>query len=147
MQIKKAYAIAALFSVIGLVVGLGISSGLNMHAKAYSAEPVISKEAIDILSKTNEAMAEITAAVKPAIVNISTSKTVKTQGIANPFLNDPFFRHFFGNAFGDDGRPREFKQASLGSGVIVDSSGYILTNNHVVKDSDEIKIKLSEEGA
>src|SRR5208283_4669197 len=143
-QIKRPYAVALLFSVIGVVLGLVISSSLNLHTNAYSDEPRISKEAIDILSKTDEAMAEVTAAVKPAIVNISTTRTVKTPGMANPLFNDPFFRQFFGNAFGNEGQPKEFKQASLGSGVIVDSSGYILTNNHVVKDADEIKIKLSD---
>lgn len=136
----KKYTVAVLFSIIGLISGLGISSGLNIHAAAYSEER-ISKEAIDILSKMNEAMAEVTAAVKPAVVNISTTRTVKTRGLANPLFNDPFFRQFFGHAFDE---PRQYKQASLGSGVIVDKSGYILTNNHVVKDADEIKIKLAD---
>jgi serine protease Do len=141
---KRVYSIAVLFTIIGLVIGIGISSSLNIHTKAYSEEARISKEAIDILSKTNEAMAEVAAAVKPAVVNVSTTKTIKTPGITNPFFNDPFFRQFFGDAFGNARRPKEYKQASLGSGVIVDRSGYILTNNHVVKDADEIKIKLSD---
>ncbi|MGD0281268.1 MAG: DegQ family serine endoprotease [Dissulfurispiraceae bacterium] len=141
---KKAYAIAALFTIVGLVLGLSISSSLGIHAKAYSEEPKISKEAIDILSKTNEAMAELAAAVKPAVVNVSTTRTINTPGITNPFFNDPFFKQFFGHAFGHEEGPREHKQASLGSGVIIDKAGYILTNNHVVKDADEIKIKLSD---
>ncbi|MGO9014778.1 MAG: DegQ family serine endoprotease [Dissulfurispiraceae bacterium] len=141
---KKTYAIAALFTILGLVLGLGISSSMGIHAKAYSEEPRISKEAVDILSKTDEAMAEVAAAAKPAVVNVSTTRTIKTPGIMNPFFNDPFFRQFFGNAFGNANGPREHKQASLGSGVIIDRAGYILTNNHVVKDADEIKIKLSD---
>ena len=141
---KKTYAIATLFTFAGLVLGLIISTGLDIPAKAYSEEPKISKEAIEILSKTNEAMAEVAAAVKPAVVNVSTTRTIKTPGITNPFFNDPFFRQFFGNAFGNADGPREHKQASLGSGVIIDNSGYIITNNHVVKDADEIKIKLSD---
>ena len=76
-------------------------------------------------------MAEVAAAVKPAVVNISSTRTVKTQGMANPFHNDPLFKRFFGDQFDGFGQPREFKQASLGSGVIVDKDGYILTNNHV----------------
>src|SRR5208283_2460021 len=141
---KKTYAIAALFTIVGLVLGLSISSSLGIHAKAYSEEPGISKGALDILSKTDEAMAEVAAAVKPAVVNVSTTRTIKTPGITNPFFNDPFFRQFFGNAFGNIQSPREQKQASLGSGVVIDQAGYILTNNHVVKDADEIKIKLSD---
>lgn len=140
---KNAYFVAALFTIVGLVIGIGVSSSLNIHSMAYSEEPKISKEAIDILSRTNDALAEVAAAVKPAIVNISTSKTIKTPGITNPFFDDPFFRHFFGDTFGG-AQPREHKQTSLGSGVIVDQAGYILTNNHVVKDADEIKVKLSD---
>ena len=141
---KKTSAIAALFTSVGLVLGLIISSSLDSPAKAYSEGPKISKQAIEVLSKTNEAMAEVAAAVKPAVVNVSTTRTIKTPGITNPFFNDPFFRQFFGNAFGNPEGPREHKQASLGSGVIIDNSGYIITNNHVVKDADEIKIKLSD---
>ncbi len=141
---KKIYAVAALFTLVGLVLGLSISSAIGIDAKAYSQEPKISKEAIDVLSKTDEAMEEVAAAVKPAVVNVSTTRTIKTPGITNPFFNDPFFRQFFGNAFGNADRTRERKQASLGSGVIINSEGYILTNNHVVKDADEIKIKLSD---
>src|SRR5208337_3832082 len=141
---KRTYAIAALFTFVGLVLGLSISSSLGIHTKAYAEEPKISKEAIDVLSKADEAMAEVAAAVKPAVVNVSTTRTIKTPGITNSFFNDPFFRQFFGNAFGNAESPREHKQASLGSGVIIDHAGYILTNNHVVKDADEIKIKLSD---
>ncbi|HXW69681.1 MAG TPA: DegQ family serine endoprotease, partial [Dissulfurispiraceae bacterium] len=141
---KKTYTVAALFTIVGLLLGLIISSSLGIYSKAYSEEPKISKEAIAILSKTDEAMAEVAAAVKPAVVNVSTTRTIKTPGITNPLFNDPFFRQFFGNAFGNPDGPRELKQASLGSGVIIDKAGYILTNNHVVKDADEIRIKLSD---
>ena len=89
-------------------------------------------------------MAEVVAAVKPAVVNISTSHTVRTPGTSNPFFNDPFFNRFFGEEFGSMRRPREYKQSSLGSGVIVDKDGYILTNYHVIKDANEIKVKLSD---
>lgn len=141
---KRPFTTAAMFIVIGLIVGLVISSNSGFNLKAYSAEPKISKDAIDILTKTGQAMAEVVAAVKPAVVNISTSHTIKTTGMSTPFLNDPFFNRFFGEEFGNMRRPREYKQSSLGSGVIVDKDGYILTNYHVIKDADEIKVKLSD---
>ena len=141
---KKTLLIAVTFALTGIIAGLAISTGLNFDTAAYSEEPKISKGTIELLSKTNHAMAEVAAAVMPAVVNISSTRTVKTQGMANPFQNDPMFKRFFGDQFGGSMHPREFKQSSLGSGVIVDKDGYVLTNNHVIKDADEIKIKLSD---
>lgn len=145
MVIKKRILIfATIFTLIGLILGLAISSNLNLHSRAYTEDSKISQEAIDILSKTGQAMAEITAAVKPAVVNIASTKTIRTPGMRSPFFDDPFFRRFFGDEFGFFEKPREYKQSGLGSGVIVDKEGYILTNNHVIKDADEIKVKLSD---
>jgi serine protease DegQ len=72
----------------------------------------------------------------PSVVNIYTSKGSRQR---NPMLDDPFFRKFFG----DQGEQEE-KQFSLGSGVIVSSEGYILTNNHVVEAADEIEVALAD---
>lgn len=69
-----------------------------------------------------------------AVVSINTSKAA----VKNPQMNDPWFRFFFG-----DQGPGE-AQAGLGSGVIVSSSGYILTNNHVVEGADEIEVVLND---
>ncbi|MEO8014071.1 trypsin-like peptidase domain-containing protein [Polaromonas sp.] len=69
-----------------------------------------------------------------AVVSINTSKAAAK----NPQMNDPWFRFFFG-----DQNPGE-AQAGLGSGVIVSSSGYILTNNHVVEGADEIEVVLND---
>ena len=87
---------------------------------------------------------------KPGVVNIRTVKIVKGGGRV--------FRHFFGKPFGDNDPfkdffgpdmrqdpQREFKQRSLGSGFIIDRKGYIVTNNHVVENADQIKVKLTNE--
>ncbi|MEW6068661.1 MAG: DegQ family serine endoprotease [Nitrospirota bacterium] len=140
---RKLLTIAVIFTIIGLIIGLGISSNFNLQSNGYTSNAEISKEAIDILSKTNEAITEVVAAVKPSVVNISSTKTVKTHGFS-PFFDDPFFRRFFGDEFRFFEKPREHKQYGLGSGVIVDKDGYILTNNHVIKGADEIKVKLPD---
>ena len=72
----------------------------------------------------------------PAVVNIFTSKEIKAP--RHPFLDDPLFRHFFGDRLEEEPQ----RAASLGSGVIVSPKGYILTNHHVVEAADEIEVAL-----
>ena len=102
-----------------------------------------------------ETFADLAQKASTAVVNISTEKTVKRgQGPGrmreffgpgpmpgpSPFGQDDPFRDFFEKFFGDI--PKSFKSRSLGSGFIIDASGLILTNNHVVEGSDKIKVKL-----
>lgn len=75
----------------------------------------------------------------PAVVNVFTRKTVRRR---NPFANDPFFERFF-REFGGLGTGRRM-QNSLGSGVILTSDGYIVTNNHVVGGADEVRVVLTD---
>ncbi len=111
--------------------------GIPAHGAGGKTGP----DSSDVLSRIGEETAHIVDAVRPAVVNISTTRTVRVQGGINPFFNDPFFRRFFGDQFGV---PRERKTSSLGSGVIVDPKGYILTANHVIQGADEIRVTLSD---
>jgi len=79
--------------------------------------------------------------LKPAVVNISTSKTVRSQ--TPNFRGDPFFEDFFERFFPGQ-QPSTRRQSSLGSGFIISKSGDILTNNHVVDGADEIEVALSD---
>lgn len=130
-------------AILAMLAVIVIFSQFVFTPAARAQGPKISRDSIDLLTRTGRAMAEVTAAVKPAIVNISTSKTVKITGNEDPFFNDPFFRRFFGDNFGRQRQPREQKSVGLGSGVIVSSDGYIITNYHVIKEADEIKVLMS----
>src|SRR5256714_4356261 len=81
--------------------------------------------------------APIVQRVQPAVVNVYAAKVVRDR---NPLLDDPIFRRFFGVP----GQQPEQMQRSLGSGVMVDSSGLVVTNVHVIEGADEVKVSLSD---
>ncbi len=80
--------------------------------------------------------APVVKRVVPAVVNVYAQHVVENN---NPFLADPFFRQFFGG-----GMPREQVERSLGSGVIVDPKGLVVTNYHVIEGADQVKVALSD---
>src|SRR6266403_1227136 len=81
--------------------------------------------------------APIVQRVQPAVVNVYAAKTVQNR---NPLLDDPIFRRFFGVP----GQQPEQMQRSLGSGVMVDASGLVVTNNHVIEGATEVKVSLAD---
>jgi serine protease Do len=118
------------------------STGSSLSRIALDPSPAsISKEAG---AGPENPFVQVAEMVTPSVVNISTVTTGKGKSPSEqfrPFGNDPFFRDFFDRFF--EGMPRQHKQTSLGSGVIIDKSGLILTNNHVIKDADEITVKFA----
>ncbi len=98
------------------------SDGAN--SRVYQTGPVSYAEAVDIAA--------------PAVVNIHSRKTVIQS---SPLLDDPFFRRFFGDQLG---APQKRQETSLGSGVIVNEHGFILTNNHVIDGAEEIRVTLRD---
>jgi len=79
--------------------------------------------------------APIVKRVAPAVVNVYAARVVENN---NPFLTDPFFRQFFGTV------PREQVERSLGSGVIVDPAGLVVTNYHVISGASQVKVALAD---
>jgi serine protease Do len=152
LQIRHSVAAVILAAVLatGGILGVAISSwaghpvfGASQRVPMFIARP--SGQAAGLPGGVTS-FASILKPDLQAVVNISSSKVVKTpRGQMNPFFSDPFFRQFFGNQFFHNFQaPREQREQSLGSGVIVSPDGYILTNNHVISGATEIKVYLPD---
>ncbi len=118
-------------------LALALSALLGI-APAHADDKVVPQSARQI----ELSFAPLVKQVAPAVVNIYARKVVRAQA-ASPLFEDPFFKRFFGENFGM-GMPRERMQNSLGSGVIVSPDGLVVTNNHVIKDSDGITVVLGD---
>ncbi|MFH1102834.1 MAG: DegQ family serine endoprotease [Pseudomonadota bacterium] len=136
----KVFAVAIfLFLIAGLAFFIS-STNTSVVAKEKEKERFLAPESFSRLAEM----------ASPAVVNIRTVKTTRGGGrVFRHFMNPPGgkndpFQDFFDRFFGDD-QQREFKQRSLGSGFIVDKEGYIVTNNHVIEDADEIRVQLYNE--
>jgi serine protease Do len=139
----------------GTLVALGAAGAITaMHVRvgwgptAAAAPPVVAAEAKAALppptpNQLNEArslsrtFAQVASQLSPSVVRISITKTMKGRRMTNPF------ERFFGepDRGGEEGSPGP-KQRGTGSGVVIDQRGYILTNNHVVEDADEVKVSF-----
>jgi serine protease Do len=160
MEQKKTFRIVLIALIaVGLTVGFGY--GISRAVKASDSSASVASKGSDVPIMVPGNFTELAEKVRPGVVNIQTVKTIKGGGRV--------FRHFFGNPFGgqspfsgrqnpfdggnpfedffgppEDGGPSDnFRQKSLGSGFVIDREGYIVTNNHVVDDAEEVKVKLA----
>jgi len=128
------------YVVVLMMVGLMFGAGLPLAGAAKNAPVRMVPLNFSDLADT----------VSPAVVHIKVEKTVKAGGRSfgpsrqNPFGGNQPFKDFFGRHFGEQRQP-DFKQPGQGSGFIIDKSGYIVTNNHVVAGADKITVVLKDE--
>ncbi len=139
------WAIALLLA--GGAAGMTITASRTTHGSPPAAASEPRRAALPAPEAGAQPFVEVARAVTPAVVNISATRVTKMpQGNPfGPFMEDPMFRRFFGEEFFRQFEvPRERRDQSLGSGVIVDPSGLIITNNHVVAQATEIKVLLGD---
>jgi serine protease Do len=146
MQQKKHFKkIIIALLMVGALVGFGYRLSTGAKNSAPPSTTVVKESDIPMIPANFSELAE---KVRPGVVNIQVAKKIKNVEFG--------FRHFFGNPFGEknpfedffgpfsEGNPpRGFEQRGVGSGFVLTQEGFILTNNHVVEDADQIKVKLA----
>jgi serine protease Do len=138
----------AKIEISAFIIFLILTGGVFAAADLYFS-PSAYAESGDVFNMPGN-FSKLAEKAGPAVVNIRTVKTIKGGGpVFRHFQRGPRgrenpFNEFFEKFFGDE-MQREFKQPSLGSGFIIDKEGHVVTNNHVIEDADQIKVKLDDD--
>ena len=143
---RKIWSVAG-FVLIGVFVGVVLTANFEWTPRGFAAKrglPVLGSqdnvpEALLQMQNTSRAFTLVSKEVLPTVVSVYTTKEVKVNRSNRTDNIPPIFRDFFGRDFQ---MPDPEPQRGLGSGVIVSKDGYVLTNNHVVKDADDIQVQL-----
>src|SRR5881296_3429547 len=141
--VRVALTASVLFAFLG--------AGFWIHALIFSRSPVAQSSSGPVTSTADalqSAFVSVAERVRPAVVHIGTVQVAKPRRppmVPGPFSEDPLLKDFFDQFFGPQGpgRREEFHQPGLGSGVIIDKRGYVLTNHHVVRGADGVIVRLS----
>jgi serine protease Do len=142
-RVSIALAATAIFAFLG--------AGFWIHALLFPrspAAPMVQTASTTPAEALQSAFVSVAERVRPAVVHIGTVQVAKDRRppvTPGPFAEDPLLMDFFDQFFGPrgPGRREEFHQPGLGSGVIIDKRGYVLTNHHVVRGADGVTVRLS----
>lgn len=163
INVTKNPVVLGIGSFLSVGLALGVSATFFQPSTVTQASeenvvqtPLVHQASFSLPSKSeyvlrfNQHLIAIAKKIKPAVVNISIIKTTappRSPFPHSPFFDDPFFRRFFGDRFKEEQRrvPPRRQQQGMGSGVIVNPNGYIVTNNHVVAEGDEIQVVLGDQ--
>ncbi|MDD5595931.1 MAG: Do family serine endopeptidase [Candidatus Omnitrophica bacterium] len=158
---KRRILFFAIPLVIGLILGLALTMKLDLFSSAQSQNAPVAVKSNPQMAvgsfegyRMEDAVINVAATTGKAVVSISTEHRGKTGGTRQFYFNSPFggqspfgdeddLSKFFNQFFGDMPQ-REYKQIGLGSGVIINPEGYILTNEHVIEGADKITVTLSD---
>src|SRR5438034_7868191 len=140
---RVAVVVSAIFAFVG--------AGFWIHALLFTRSqmvPVRPGAGVPTADALQSAFVRVAERVRPAVVHIGTVQVARTRRppmVPGPFSDDPLLKDFFDQFFGPQGpgRREEFHQPGLGSGVIIDKRGYVLTNHHVVRGADGVTVRLS----
>src|SRR5262245_7102051 len=155
MKLVRAGLVPLALITGGVIIGIVVASNMGWLPTGTAGpeptpnpivRPVATAPQLPMGGGSAKNFVEIAKSVKPAVVNIAATRSGKSgEGLHGLPHDDPFFRKFFGDEFFKRDAPqREPKERGQGSGVIVESNGLIVTNNHVVNKADEIRVFLSD---
>jgi serine protease Do len=167
MRIKAhrwAYTLSILATLsVGILIGTVISSEVKgKEGQKSEATPLTLPAAAPDHNPLSQLFSQVAKQISPSVVNINTESTIKNirrrRGEQNPDDDDSgggsgggsgmedFFNHFFGGPGGQAGpNGGDIRERSLGSGVVVDPKGYILTNRHVIEKADRIRVRFDDD--
>jgi serine protease Do len=140
IQIWCAAAVLAAGTLIGGAVIAKAQRASNSDAPVLA--PALAGTAP--VAPLSSSYASVIKGVLPEVVSVASSKIVHPTESTQPFSNDPLFRQFFGDQAPGSERPQPQREQGLGSGVIIGTNGYILTNNHVVDGATDVKVYLHD---
>ena len=129
--------VGGIFALLAVAMSLIVAAALVLTGPAAAQDRRVPSS----VSEMQLSFAPVVKKIAPAVVNVYAERVVAEQ--PSPFMNDPFFQRFFGDRF-SLGIPRERVERSLGSGVIVDPKGVIVTNYHVIAGGRDLTVALAD---